>query len=75
MSETVWAFICASIATVGTMFTGSWGISQIAKASVENIARQPESASEIRGVMIITAGMIEGVTFLALIIAFLLAIK
>jgi F-type H+-transporting ATPase subunit c len=75
MTETAWAFIAAGIGTVGTMFCGAFGISQIARASVESIARQPEAAQDIRGVMIITAAMIEGVTFLALIICFLLGIK
>lgn len=75
MTETAWAFIAAGIGTVGTMMSGALSISQIARASVENIARQPEAAQDIRGVMIITAAMIEGVTFLALIICFLLGIK
>jgi F-type H+-transporting ATPase subunit c len=75
MTETTWAYIAAGIGTVGTMFCGALGIAQIARSSVESIARQPEAAQDIRGVMIITAAMIEGVTFLALIICFLLGIK
>jgi len=68
-------FIVAIIGTIGSVSIGAWGISLIAKSSVENIARQPESASDIRGVVMITAAMIEGVTLLALIICFLLVFK
>lgn len=75
MDATTWAYISAGLGTVGTLFSGAYGISQIAKASVENIARQPEASEDIRGVMIITAAMIEGVTFLGLVICFLLGIK
>ncbi len=75
MDATTWAYISAGVGTVGTLFSGAYGISQIAKASVENIARQPEASEDIRGVMIITSAMIEGVTFLGLVICFLLGIK
>ncbi len=75
MDSTTWAYISAGVGTVGTLFGGVYGISQIAKASVENIARQPEASEDIRGVMIITSAMIEGVTFLGLVICFLLGIK
>lgn len=75
MTEAAWAFIFAGIGAVGSVFGGAFGISRIAKASVESIARQPEAANDIRGVMIITAAMIEGVSLLALVICFLLSFK
>lgn len=75
MAETAWAFIAAGIGAFGSALAGAFGVSQIAKASVESIARQPEASEDIRGVMIITAGMIEGVVLLALVICFLLSIK
>lgn len=75
MTETAWAFLSAGIGAVGAAFSGAFGISQIAKASVESIARQPEATEDIRGVMIITAAMIEGVALLALVICFLLSFK
>jgi F-type H+-transporting ATPase subunit c len=75
MTEAAWAFISAGIGAVGSVFAGAFGISRIAKASVESIARQPEAANDIRGVMIITAAMIEGVSLLALVICFLLSFK
>jgi len=75
MTETAWAFLAAGIGAIGSVFAGAFGISRIAKASVECIARQPEAADDIRGVMIITAAMIEGVALLALVICFLLSFK
>ena len=75
MTDTAWAFISAGIGAFGSAFAGAFGISRIAKASVESIARQPEASNDIRGVMIITAGMIEGVALLAIVICFLLSIK
>jgi len=75
MTETIVAFITAGVGTIGTVFFGAWGISRIANTSVENIGRQPEAADDIRGVMIISAAMIEGLSFLALVICFLLGIK
>ncbi len=75
MTETAWAFIAAGLGAVGSAFAGAFGISRIAKASVEGIARQPEAAADIRGIMIITAGMIEGVALLALVICFILGFK
>jgi F-type H+-transporting ATPase subunit c len=44
------------------------GIGGIAKAAVENMARQPEIATNIQTAMIIAAALIEGVTFFALVI-------
>jgi len=75
MWERAFAFLAAGIGAIGSVIGGAYGISLIAKSSVENIARQPESANDIRGVMIITAAMIEGVALLALIICFLLVFK
>jgi len=75
MTESAWAFIAAGLGAVGSAFAGAFNISRIAKASVESIARQPEAANDIRGVMIITAGMIEGVALLALVICFFLSFK
>lgn len=43
------------------------GIGRIGATAVESMARQPEVAGNIQGAMIISAALIEGVTFLALI--------
>jgi F-type H+-transporting ATPase subunit c len=47
------------------------GIGGLAKGAVESMARQPEVAGNIQGAMILAAALIEGVTFLALIIILL----
>jgi F-type H+-transporting ATPase subunit c len=44
------------------------GIGGLTKSAVESMARQPEMAGDIRTAMIISAALIEGVTFFALII-------
>ncbi len=48
-----------------------FGIGKIGSAAVESIARQPEVAGNIQTAMIISAALIEGATFFALIICML----
>lgn len=47
------------------------GIGRIGASTVEAIARQPEAAGKIQTAMIISAALIEGITFFALIICML----
>jgi len=47
------------------------GIGKIGAAALEAIARQPEASSDIRANMILSAALIEGVAFFAIIISFL----
>ena len=54
----------AGLVTIGA----AYGISKIAAASVESMARQPEVAGTIQVAMIIAAALIEGFTFYALFI-------
>jgi F-type H+-transporting ATPase subunit c len=60
---------------VGLVIMGAAaGIGGLTKAAVESMARQPETAANIQTAMIISAALIEGVTFFALIIiGFILA--
>jgi F-type H+-transporting ATPase subunit c len=44
------------------------GIARIGAAAVDSMARQPEVAGNIQSAMIVAAALIEGVTFLALIV-------
>lgn len=69
------AFIAAGFGAVGVTFGAAFGISKLASTAMQGIARQPEAAGEIRGAMIITAAMIEGVALLAAVICFLLSLK
>ena len=52
-----------------------YGISKLASAAYESMARQPEVAGNIQTAMIITAAMIEGATLFAVLGCFLAAIK
>lgn len=53
----------------------AYGIGKIGAASVESMARQPEAAGNIQTAMIISAALIEGVTFFALIVCMLFNYK
>ena len=47
---------------------GGLGIARIGASAVESIARQPEAAGAVQTAMIISAALIEGATFFALIV-------
>jgi F-type H+-transporting ATPase subunit c len=47
------------------------GIGGLTRAALESMARQPEVANNIQTAMIISAALIEGVTFTALILMYL----
>ena len=60
----------AGLAVVG----GGAGIGRLAAAAMEGIARQPDSAGDIKGSMIITAAFIEGVTLFAVVVCLILSL-
>lgn len=62
------AGIAAAIVVIGASF----GIGRIGSAAMEAIARQPEAAGDIRSGMIVSAALIEGVSFFALAVCFLI---
>jgi F-type H+-transporting ATPase subunit c len=51
-----------------TIIGAAIGIGWLTRSAVESMARQPEIAANIQTAMIISAALIEGVTFFALII-------
>ncbi len=53
------------------VFGAAKGIGAIASSAVESIARQPEAGGRIFTSMIISAALIEGFTFFALVICML----
>ena len=54
---------------VGLVIIGAaMGIGNLAKGTVESMARQPEIAAQLQLTMIIAAALIEGATFFALIV-------
>jgi len=58
------AALGAAIAVVGA----SWGIGKIGSSALDSIARQPEAAGDIRSSMIVSAALVEGVSFFAIIV-------
>ncbi|MGM0496645.1 MAG: ATP synthase F0 subunit C [Bacteroidota bacterium] len=73
------AAIGASIAKLGAGFgaalaaiAAAWGIGKIGGIALESIARQPEAAGDIRSSMIVSAALIEGVAFFAIVVCFLI---
>ena len=71
LSTTPWAnaggAIGAGLAAIGAGI----GIGQIGKGAVESIARQPEASNDIRANMILTAALVEGAAFFAMVIGLL----
>lgn len=61
------ASLGAAIAAIGA----GLGIGKIGAAAMEAIARQPESASDIRSNMIVIAALVEGVALFAVIVCVL----
>ena len=62
------AGIGASIAATGAAI----GIGNIGRSALESIARQPEAAGDIRSSMIVSAALIEGVAFFAVVVCLLI---
>jgi F-type H+-transporting ATPase subunit c len=57
-----------AIGAAVTIIGAGYGIGKIGSSAVESMARQPEVAGQIQIAMIISAALIEGVTFFALIV-------
>ena len=61
------AGIGAGIAAIGAGI----GIGNIGRGALESIARQPEAVGDIRSNMIVSAALIEGVAFFAIVVCLL----
>jgi F-type H+-transporting ATPase subunit c len=66
-----WAIGMAAVGGGLAALGAGLGIGRIAGSAVESIARQPEVAGDIRGNMILTAALIEGVALFAVVVALL----
>ncbi|MBW6498509.1 MAG: ATP synthase F0 subunit C [Bacteroidales bacterium] len=66
-----WMKMGAGFAAAIAVFAASWGIGKIGKAALESIARQPEAGNDIRSSMIVSAALVEGVTFFAIVVCLL----
>jgi F-type H+-transporting ATPase subunit c len=51
------------------------GIGNIGKGALESIARQPEATNDIRANMILTAALVEGAAFFAMVVGLLVVFK
>ncbi len=58
----------AGIAAIGA----GMGIGNIGKSALESIARQPEAVGDIRSNMIVSAALIEGAAFFAIVVCLLI---
>lgn len=61
----------AAIGAAVAALAAAIGIGKIGKSTMEAIARQPESAGNLRTSMIIAAGMVEGASLFAIIVCLL----
>ncbi len=63
--------IGASLGAALAAISAGLGIGKIGSSAMEAIARQPESAGDIRSNMIVIAALVEGVALFAVIVAVL----
>lgn len=61
--------VAAALAIAVTVIAAGLGISKIATSAMDNMARQPEVAPDLRMSMIITAALVEGVALFAIVVA------
>ena len=69
------AYLGAGLGSGLVVFGAAVAIGKLAGSAFESMARQPEIIGELRTAMIIAAALIEGFTFFALVITFMLATK
>lgn len=70
-----YSYLGAGLGAGLIVFGAALGIGKLATGALEGMARQPELAGDLRTAMIIAAALIEGFTFFALVVVFMLAIK
>ena len=68
-----WGTVAGAIGASIAAIAAAWGIGKIGQSAMESIARQPESAGNIRTTMIIIGALVEGACLFA-ILACLLAV-
>jgi F-type H+-transporting ATPase subunit c len=67
------SYIAAGLGAGIVVLGASLGIGKLAGSALEGMARQPEVSGDLRTAMIIAAALIEGFTFFALVVTFMLA--
>lgn len=68
-----WGKVAGALGAAIAALAAAWGIGKIGKSAMDAIARQPESAGNIRSAMLIIGALVEGACLFA-IIACLLSI-
>lgn len=71
MSE-AFKYLAAAIAAGLAALAAAWGDGKVITKTIESMARQPESAGNLRSTMFIGVGLIESVPILAIVVAFLI---
>jgi F-type H+-transporting ATPase subunit c len=70
-AATAWIVLGGAFGSGLIIIGAGYGIGKIGSSAVESMARQPEVAGNINTAMIISAALIEGVTFFGLIVCLL----
>ncbi|MDF7682532.1 F0F1 ATP synthase subunit C [Lactobacillus sp. ESL0679] len=65
-------YLAAALAAGIAALAASWGNGKVITKTIESMARQPESAGNLRSTMFIGVGLIEAVPILAVVVAFLI---
>ena len=73
-SSAIIAIAAAFCIAFSTVFP-ALGQGKVAAAAMEAIARQPESAGQIRSTLIIAMGLMEALTIYGMLVAFMLVAK
>jgi F-type H+-transporting ATPase subunit c len=67
------SYLAAGLGAGLVVVGAAMGIGKLAGSALEGMARQPEVSGDLRTAMIIAAALIEGFTFFALVVTFMLA--
>ena len=67
------SYLAAGLGAGLVVIGAAMGIGRLAAGALEGMARQPELSGDLRTAMIIAAALIEGFTFFALVVTFMLA--
>ena len=63
----VWGKVAGAASAAVAAIAAAWGIGRIGSSAMEAIARQPESAGNIRTAMLIIGALVEGACLFAII--------
>ena len=66
-----WRPVAGAIGASIAALAAAWGIGKIGQSAMESIARQPESAGNIRTAMLIIGALVEGACLFAILVCLL----